>query len=170
MICPDTLLTVLSLIYFAAFWGIKIRNWFGCYLILHGYRFIFAVLLLGCSLGLWGTIFCKTALKLYVWSLAWGLMWILRLGLDHWCIWLKHILKRSSNAKFTFYMLFEQKCVLAVCTQPPYNDKNPPSVIFLIPINNVTFLKSSRSQMLGCVTSHRPRPLPRLLIDTGVLP
>ncbi len=31
-----------------------------------------------------------------------------------------------------FYMLFEHKCVLAVCTQPPYNDKNPPSVFFFI--------------------------------------
>ncbi len=30
-----------------------------------------------------------------------------------------------------FYKLLELKCVLAVCTQPPYNDKNPPSVFFL---------------------------------------
>ncbi len=29
-----------------------------------------------------------------------------------------------------FYKLFEHKCMLAVCTQPPYNDKNPPSVFF----------------------------------------
>ncbi len=26
-----------------------------------------------------------------------------------------------------FYKLFELKCVLAVCTQPPYNDTSPPS-------------------------------------------
>ncbi len=62
-------------------------------------------------------------------------------------------------------------CVGSVCTHPPYNDKSQPSVFFfLIPINNNPFLKSSRSQILVCVTSHRPRPLPLLLIDTGVLP
>ncbi len=62
-------------------------------------------------------------------------------------------------------------CVGSVCTHPPYNDKNPPSVFFLffiIHINLDPFLKSSHSQILGCVTSHRPRPLPRLLIDTTV--
>ncbi len=60
----------------------------------------------------------------------------------------------------------------SVCTQSPYNDKNPPSAFLKkkIPINHYPFLKSSRSQILGYVTSHRPRPLPRLLIDTGVLP
>ncbi len=30
-----------------------------------------------------------------------------------------------------FYKLFELKCVLAVCTQPPYNDKDSPSVLFI---------------------------------------
>ncbi len=59
---------------------------------------------------------------------------------------------------------------MCVCTHPPYNDKNPPSVFFFIPINNIPFLKSSLSQVLGCVTSHRPRLLPWLSIDTGVLP
>ncbi len=60
--------------------------------------------------------------------------------------------------------------VASVCTQPPYNDKDPPSVFFLISLNHFPFLISSHSQMLVCVTSHRPRPLPRLFIDTSVLP
>ncbi len=29
-----------------------------------------------------------------------------------------------------FYKLFELKCVLAVCTQTPYSNKDPPSVFF----------------------------------------
>ncbi len=69
-----------------------------------------------------------------------------------------------------FYNWFELKCVLAVCTQPPYNDKDPPSVFFFILLNHFPFLISSHSQMPVCVMSHRPRPLPRLLIDTSVLP
>ncbi len=44
-----------------------------------------------------------------------------------------------------------------------------PVFFFLIQINHNPFLKSSRSQILGCVMSHIPRPLPRLLINTGVL-
>ncbi len=61
-------------------------------------------------------------------------------------------------------------CVGSVCTHLPYSDKNPPSVFFFfIPINHKHRLRSSRSQILGCVTSHKPKPLPRLLIDTGVL-
>ncbi len=30
----------------------------------------------------------------------------------------------------------------SVCAHPTYNDKNPPSGVFLIPINNIPFLKS----------------------------
>ncbi len=34
--------------------------------------------------------------------------------------------------KTHFYMLLNIKCCVgSVCTQPPYNDKNPPSGIFL---------------------------------------
>ncbi len=57
-------------------------------------------------------------------------------------------------------------CFGSVCTHPPYNDKNQPTAFF-IPINNTPFFKSSRCQILSRVMSHRP--LPRLLIDTGVL-
>ncbi len=71
------------------------------------------------------------------------------------------------------HVVWTEMCVGSVCTQPPYNDKNPPNgfylIYFLIQINNITFFKSSCSQILGGVKSHRPRPLPRLLIDTGVL-
>ncbi len=38
--------------------------------------------------------------------------------------------------------------------------------IFQIPINNISFLKPSRSQLLGCVTSLRPRPLPQYFLLT----
>ncbi len=69
------------------------------------------------------------------------------------------VLFSSSDA--TCNKLFELKCVLAVCTQPPYNDK-----YFFILLNHFTFLISSHSQMPVCVTSHRPRPLPRLFIYT----
>ncbi len=51
-------------------------------------------------------------------------------------------------------MLFDLKCVLAVCTQPPNNDKNPLSVYYLfIQINNIPFFKASCSQTLGRVMS-----------------
>ncbi len=66
------------------------------------------------------------------------------------------------------HVVWTEMFVGSVCTQPPYNDKNPPSVFFKIQINHNPFFKSSGSQILGCVTSHKPRPLPRLLIDTGV--
>ncbi len=39
-------------------------------------------------------------------------------------------LKGVIGCKIHFYMLFEHKCVGSVCTQPPYNDKNAPSVFF----------------------------------------
>ncbi len=39
-----------------------------------------------------------------------------------------------------FYMLFEHKCVLAVCTQPLYNDK---TFLFDL-IKSLQFFKSSR--------------------------
>ncbi len=42
----------------------------------------------------------------------------------------------------SLYKLFEHKCVLEVCTHPSNNDKNPPSVFFLLP-----FLKSGCSEI-----------------------
>ncbi len=42
-------------------------------------------------------------------------------------------------------------------------------VCFFITKNHKPFLRSSHSQIIGRVTSHRPRLLPRLLINTGVL-
>ncbi len=66
-------------------------------------------------------------------------------------------------------MLFEHKCVLAVFVHiHPIMIKSTQCVF--ISINNIPSLKSSRSQLLGFVTSHRPRPLPRLLTDTGAFP
>ncbi len=64
-----------------------------------------------------------------------------------------------------FYMLFDLKCV----HNHPIMMKIHTVLFFLIPMNNNPFLKSSRSQILVGVTSHRPRPLPRLLIDSSVL-
>ncbi len=37
-------------------------------------------------------------------------------------------------------VVWTEMCVDSVCTQPPYNDKDPPSV-FLISLNNFPFLK-----------------------------
>ncbi len=79
------------------------------------------------------------------------------------------VLNGSLDAKLT--LLFEHKCVLAVCVyNHPIMIKIHLVVFFLISINNIPFFKSSHSQLLGCVMSHRPRPLPRLLIDTAVFP
>ncbi len=57
-------------------------------------------------------------------------------------------------------VVWTEMCVGSVCTQPPYNDKNPPSVFlgFLISLSHFPFLISSHSQMPVCVMSHRPRP------------
>ncbi len=41
-------------------------------------------------------------------------------------------------------VVWTEMCVGSVCTQPPYNDKNPPSVFFVISLNVFPFLKSSR--------------------------
>ncbi len=60
----------------------------------------------------------------------------------------------------SLYKLFEQMCVVSVCTHPSYNDKNPPSVFLKIPI-----LKSPFSNQAVLY-----RPLPRELIDRTVLP
>ncbi len=79
--------------------------------------------------------------------------------------------KEVIGLKIHFYMLFEHKCLLAVCVHNhPIMIKIHPVVFFLIFINNFPFFKSSHSQIIVCVTSHRPRPLPQLLIDMGVLP
>ncbi len=52
-----------------------------------------------------------------------------------------------------------EMCVSSVCTQPPYNDKD----LFNL-LNNFPFLKCLS------VWCHTDKPLPRLLIDTSVLP
>ncbi len=62
---------------------------------------------------------------------------------------LQSILKEVIGCKTHFYMLFEQKCVLTVCTRPPYNDKN---IYFFI--SKIPFFKSGHSQLLVSVMSH----------------
>ncbi len=55
--------------------------------------------------------------------------------------------------KNSLYMLFEHKCVLEVCTHPPYNAKNPASVFFffffffLNPYFKIPFQKSGCSEI-----------------------
>ncbi len=67
-------------------------------------------------------------------------------------------IKGVIGCKIHFYMLYEHKCVLAVFVHiHPLMIKIHP-VLFLIPINNIPFLKSSHSQLLRCVTSHNPGP------------
>ncbi len=48
-------------------------------------------------------------------------------------------------------------CVGSVCTQPPYNDKDPPSV-FLISLNNFPFLKPFSDACLCDVTQTQAPP------------
>ncbi len=52
------------------------------------------------------------------------------------------------------------------CTQPPYNDKNPPSVFFVISLNVFPFLKSSR---LSVWRHTDGGPSHDCLIDSSVL-
>ncbi len=47
----------------------------------------------------------------------------------HTALWFKGVI----GCKIHFSKLFEHKCVGSVFTHPSYNDKNPPSVFFLIP-------------------------------------
>jgi len=64
------------------------------------------------------------------------------------------------------YMVFEHKCVStlgSVCTQPPYNGKNPPTQ-FLIPC-----LGTSGLQIVALVMSQMFRPHPQLLTDSALL-
>ncbi len=52
-------------------------------------------------------------------------------------------------------MLFERKCVLAVCVHIyPIMAKIHPVIFILIPKNNIPFFKWVHSQLLVCVTSH----------------
>ncbi len=73
------------------------------------------------------------------------------------------ILKGSYNATCTFTSCLNWNVVGSVCTQPPYNDTNPPSVFF-----NLKSLPLSQNEPPVCVTSHGRRPIPRLLIDSSV--
>ncbi len=56
-------------------------------------------------------------------------------------------------------------CVDSVCTQPPYNDTNPPSVFIF---NLLKSLPLSQIEPSVRVTSHGRRPRPRVLIDRCV--
>ncbi len=55
------------------------------------------------------------------------------------------VIKGQLLCKIHFY-LFEHKCVLAVCTQPPYNYKNPPATCLIL-INHKQHLRASRLQI-----------------------
>ncbi len=62
-------------------------------------------------------------------------------------------------------VVWTELCVGSVCTQPPYNDKNPPSVLFLIYSNLYPFFKSSRLSV-WCHTDGGPSH--NSLIDSSV--
>ncbi len=68
-----------------------------------------------------------------------------------------------------FYMLFELKCVLAVCVHNHLIIIKIHKVFFFFKLNHFPFLISSHSQMHVCVTSHRSKPLPQLLIRSFYL-
>ncbi len=76
-------------------------------------------------------------------------------------------LKGSLDAKLTFTCSLNWSVCWQCVYTTPYNDKIHP-VCFLYHQNHKPFLRSSHSQIIGRVTSHRPRLLPRLLINTGV--
>ncbi len=61
-------------------------------------------------------------------------------------------------------VVWTEMCVGSVFTQPPYNDKNPPSFFFYL----LKYLPLSQIKPSVCVTSHGWSPLPRLLIDSSV--
>ncbi len=82
---------------------------------------------------------------------------VLLLNIESWCI-LPYYFKGVIGCDLHFYKLFELKYVLAVCVHNhPIMIKIHP-VFFFISLNHFPFLKSSRSQMPVCVTSHRPKP------------
>ncbi len=69
-----------------------------------------------------------------------------------WC------LKGSYNATCTFASCLNWNvCCQCVYTQPPYNEKN---ILKSLPLSQI--------EPSVCVTSHRRRPLPQLLIDRSV--
>ncbi len=72
----------------------------------------------------------------------------------------------------SLFKLSEHKCVLEVCTHPSYNDKNPPSGFFKIPILKSPF---SNQAVLRALSEWRssvqhPPPTQRELIDKAILP
>ncbi len=66
-------------------------------------------------------------------------------------------------------VVWTEMCVGSVCTQPPYNDKDPPSSFFnLVKTFPLSHIKPFSDACLCDVT--KTQALPRLLIDTSVLP
>ncbi len=60
-----------------------------------------------------------------------------------WMVSTIFILKGSSDSKYTLHVVWTSMCVGSVCTHPPYNDKNPPSVFFFFksPFSNQAVLR-----------------------------
>ncbi len=57
-----------------------------------------------------------------------------------------------------FYKLFELKCVLAVCTQPPYNDKDPVFFFYLVKSFSLSQIKPFSDACLCDVTQTQAPP------------
>ncbi len=65
--------------------------------------------------------------------------------------------------------VWTEMCVGSVCTQPHYNDKDPPSVFLnLVKSFPLSQIEPISDACLCDVT--QTQALPRLLIDTSVLP
>jgi len=63
-------------------------------------------------------------------------------------------------------VVWTELCVGSVCTQPPYNDKNPPSCFLF---NLLKSFPLSQIEPISDVTSHGRRPSHDSLIDSSIL-
>ncbi len=77
-------------------------------------------------------------------------------------------LKRLSDAKFTFNEMCVGSVLVVGGWKPPHNDKNPPSAFFqnLDKSKPLSLIKPTSDCWKNDEVLHRP--LPRLLIDSGI--
>ncbi len=83
------------------------------------------------------------AQHLWIWGLNYFLYTVDKMLIVSTKCYLQHfftsIVLNSPIVHMILVKLFELKCVLAVCTQPPYNGKNPPCVFFFFLISPVSY-------------------------------
>ncbi len=77
--------------------------------------------------------------------------------------------KGDIRCKILFYMVWTKMCVRSACTQPPYNDKNPPSAFFFKSPQITSTVSDQTIHRFLAEWRHTGRPHPRLLTNTAVL-